>query len=193
MIKLIFYISKINLRNASIGEYLSMLIFPLFLSFLEKQELSPLVVLLLVNKYCNQFSNMIEPFFVKITGIYNSTFLFTSNILIILYTSTFYGLSQILILFYDIKLFHLHNLYNFLILNILSLTLGNLTSLLKRFNDFSNIYKALLNFLHFILLFIIWTCILLVNKHLFFLIISISLWGFQLLLIQKYDRNKKYF
>jgi hypothetical protein len=192
MIKLIFYISKINFRNASIGEYLSVFIFPVFLSFLEKQEFSPLVILLLINKYCNQFKNMIDPFFVKLTGIYNSTFLLTSNVLIIFYTFIFYGLAQILICIIEIKLFDLHNLYYFLTLNFLSIILGNLISVLKRFNDFSNIINAVLNLSHFVLLFVIWVSFIVINDFFYPLIVNISFWVFQLLIFHKYDRNKKY-
>lgn len=188
MIKLLFYIHKINLRDGSIGEYLSFWIVPVFFSFIERHDFSPFVILLLISNYCNQFKNILEPFFIKITGMHNSTLLLISNLLIFIYSTFFFSMAQIFIYFYFDELYDNKYLLIFTTINLLSIIIGNFISIVKRFND-SKLIGIFLNICFFVIFSAIYFLLIYLSNYKVIIVIAVCIWIVQLITIQSYDNS----
>ena len=186
---MLFYVHRINLRDASIGEYLSVLVITVFLGYIENQELSPFaVLLLLISKYCNQFKNILDASFIKITGIHNSVFLLISNMLILAYTTFFFCAAQVFIYFYFNKFYSLKYIVIFTVMNFFSILIGNLISIIKRFNDLKII--NILSNIGFLLIFsTVSFFVISMTNYLALLTIIVITWIFQLVIIHRYDRS----
>lgn len=192
MKQLIIYTARISIRDISVFEYLPFFLFPVFLSFFGYLAYSTLIVIFFAAKYCNQFNHLLNPFFIRITGIHNSLFLFISNIFILMYSCLFYCLAQLMIYLYKNEPFNLSHLMVFLILSICSILFGNIVSVIRRFIDNYKIINVLFIFLYILLTYVIWEFVKFGTKNFIIMVISVGAWILQLMIIKRYDYSKKY-
>lgn len=187
MIRLIFSVYKINIRDTSILEYLPVFLVSLLLIVDGKAEFLPLSLALLASKYCSQFKNLLDPYFIKLTGFRYFEFVFTSNFLIYINTTVTFCITLVISYFILFKSFNINSLHIFLSLNFFALFYGNIVSWINKQTE-SRIISAFLSTIFLSMLFGTWYLLNVLSGAFFIVaIIAVAIWGLQLLIIAIYD------
>lgn len=192
MKQILYYTLKVNAKDASFGEFFPFLTLPILLFFLRQHEITPLLSMILIGRYCNQFNGLIPYRFIVLTGIDLSAVLQISNMIIIFVSSFLFLLSLGIVGLINWNFSWCNTVIMFLVLNFYLAISGNLFTFVNHFFLIDFWIKFLIKLIVLLIAFLLWFVMNQFELIIVYLISTMTILLLQLLLIKIYDKHQRH-